>query len=85
MTLERESADDTDVFDDDQFDSISLKYCFEGAETLVDLSGALRALADSVDERATDGWRLNSPVEGGWAHLVRDESQPGAAVYPSGP
>ncbi len=67
--IEAESVED-EAADDHLDDSLYLKYLFEGAETLADLSAALRAVADDLDQKARAGWRLAEPVEGGWAHLV---------------
>lgn len=61
--------DDIDDSDEDRFDPIYLKYCFEGATSLRQLAFALRALADDLDRRVAEGWRLSEPVDGGWAHL----------------
>jgi hypothetical protein len=58
--------------DDENFDPYYLKYCFDGAVGLAELSARLRELADDFDERAAGGWRMQGCVEGGWATLVRD-------------
>lgn len=63
---------DEDEPDDEGFDSIYLKYCFEGARTVAELAASLRGVAETLEARAASGWRLSSPVEGGWAHLACD-------------
>jgi hypothetical protein len=68
--------DDDDEFDDEHSESLYLKYCFEGAPSIVELGAALCGLANDLDERSRDGWRLDGPVESGWAHLVRDMPEP---------
>jgi len=65
-------VDPMDEADDDRHDPIYLKYCFDGARTLAALAASLRTVAEALDARAASGWRLDSPVDGGWAHLVRD-------------
>ena len=66
-------VDPMDEADDDRHDPIYLKYCFDGARTLAELAASLRALAETPRRaRAASGWRLDSPVDGGWAHLARD-------------
>jgi hypothetical protein len=68
-----EDAED-DEWDEEDNDLLYLKYLFEGATTLAELSAALRRLADDLDRQASQGWRLMAPVNGGWAHLVREEA-----------
>jgi hypothetical protein len=63
-------VDPMDEADDDRHDH--LKYGFDGAQTLAELTASLRACAETLDARAAFGWRLDSPVDGGWAHLVCD-------------
>ncbi len=72
MNTELDDAEEGDDFDDDRYQPLSLKYCFEGVETLTGLASSLRALADEFDAQAAAGWRLESPVESGWAHLGRE-------------
>ena len=61
-----------DEYDDERSEPLYLKYCFDGAASLDELAGALRGLADDLERRGAEGWRLDSPVDSGWAHLVRD-------------
>lgn len=61
-----------DEFDDATSDTIYLKYMFEGAATVAELSTALRRLADEIDRQGASGWRLAAPVDNGYAHLTRD-------------
>jgi hypothetical protein len=70
MTLDLGPIDDED--DDDRQDQLYLKYCFEGAASLPELASALRALAEDLDRRAGKGWRLGTPVDGGWVQLIWD-------------
>jgi hypothetical protein len=73
--IDDEDIDDEDIDDediDDASDSMYLRYCFEGAASLAELVAALRLLADDIERRRREGWRLSDPVDGGWAHLVRD-------------
>ena len=63
-----------DDWDDENHEPLYLKYGFEGAASLAELSAALRCLAADLDLRAASGWRLDAPVDGGWAHLSRDEA-----------
>lgn len=64
---------DDDRWDDELDDVVYLKYQFEGAASLTDLSTALRSLADDLDVRQEAGWRLATPVDSGYAHLVHEE------------
>ena len=67
---------DPDEFDDesdDGSDTLYLRYCFEGASSLAELARAMRGLAVELEQRAAEGWRMDGPVEGGWAHLMRAE------------
>ena len=64
---------DNESRDDDLDDLVYLKYQFEGAASLTDLSTALRSLADDLDIRQEAGWRLATPVDNGYAHLVHEE------------
>ena len=68
------AVDDDDEWDEETNDLLYRKYCFEGASTLTHLTAMLRALADELQRRAADGWRLVDPVDGGHAHLVRVDS-----------
>ena len=71
-------CEEDDALDDDEnVDTLYLKYCFEGAQTLPELAAMLRGLADDVEHRAADGWRIEGDVENGWAHLVRDDQGEG--------
>lgn len=71
MPAELDDLDADDEFDDENSDTLYLKYCFEGVTSVTGLAIALRSLADDLDRRAADGWRLDGAVDGGWAHLVR--------------
>ena len=65
---------EADEWDEENNDLLYLKYCFEGAATLADLTAMLRSLADELERRVTDGWRLVEPVDGGRADLMRADS-----------
>src|SRR5262245_8921517 len=72
VAADEDEDDNDDDWDDEHFDSLYLKYLFEDAPSLAGLSAMLRSLADDFDQKAREGWRLNSPVSDGWAHLVKD-------------
>jgi len=63
---------DEDDRDEENNQFLYLKYEFDGAATLAELSAALRALAEHVDSQAAGGWRLSDPVDSGRAHLKRE-------------
>ena len=66
-------CDDCEVdWDEEQVDLLPMKYLFEGCRTLAELSVRLRDVADELDRRNAEGWSLAGPVDGGYAHLVRE-------------
>lgn len=74
MSMDFDGPEQDDDWDDENNESLYLKYGFEGAATLAELSAALRLLAAELDLRAAGGWRLDAPVDGGWAHLSQGEA-----------
>jgi hypothetical protein len=64
--------DPADEWDEEKDDLVYLKYMFEGAASITELSAALRRLADEFDRKGAAGWRLTEPVCNGYAHLVRE-------------
>ena len=63
--------DPAEGWDEENEDLVYLKYMFEGAASIAELSAALRRLADELDQQGVAGWRLAEPVCSGWAHLTR--------------
>ena len=59
-------------WDEENNQFLYLKYEFDGAATLAELSAALRALAEDVDSQAAGGWQLSDSVDSGRAHLKRE-------------
>jgi hypothetical protein len=64
--------DGDDEWDEENNDLIYLKFMFEGADSIGELSASLRGLADEFDRQAADGWRLGGPVDSGHVHLTRE-------------
>jgi hypothetical protein len=64
--------DPADEWDEENDDLVYLKYMFEGAASIAELSSALRRLADELDQKGAAGWRLTEPVCNGYAHLKRE-------------
>jgi hypothetical protein len=64
--------DGDDEWDEENNDLIYLKYMFEGAASVGELSASLRQLADGLDRQAAEGWSMAGPVDGGHVHLVRE-------------
>jgi hypothetical protein len=64
--------DPAEEWDEEDDDLVYLKYMFEGAASISELSAALRRLADELDQKGAAGWRLPEPVCSGYAHLVRE-------------
>jgi hypothetical protein len=64
-------CDDVKEPDPEHEESLYLKFCFEGFDSLRGLASGLRALADEFDGRAMHGWVLEHPVESGWVHMWR--------------
>lgn len=65
-------ADDDDGWNEGRDELVYLKYEFEGVKSLGALSSVSRDLATRFDDLSAAGWRLNSPVDTGYAHLVKD-------------
>jgi hypothetical protein len=63
--------DPVDEFKEENDDPVYLKYMFDGAASIAELSAELR-LADQLDKQSAGGWRLAEPVASGWAHLTRE-------------
>jgi hypothetical protein len=61
-----------DEWDEENDDLLYLKYMFEGAASITELTAALRHLADELDQQGAAGWRLAEPVCNGYAHLKRE-------------
>jgi len=70
---EQSERDDDDDLDPEREELLYLKYCFEGVSSLPELAVALRRMALDLEARVAEGWYLAESVDGGWAHLRKDE------------
>lgn len=52
-------------------ETLRTKWIADGATTLTDAAAKLRAFADKVDQLIADGYRLNGPVDNGYAEITK--------------
>jgi hypothetical protein len=64
--------DGDDEWDEENNDFVYLKYMFDGAASIAELSASLRQLADEFDRQAAEGWSMTDPVDSGHVHLTRE-------------
>lgn len=66
---------DDDSNEDENHRTESLKYEFDGVDTLEELARRMEHLATMYRAMAREGWELIQPIDSAWLHMQRTPRQ----------